>query len=58
MYSPVPNVSVLISPQFDADRDEDAVFYDISLAVDNKLFPNKEATAGESLSPCGGSTAG
>ncbi|XP_042136103.1 adenylate kinase isoenzyme 5 isoform X3 [Peromyscus maniculatus bairdii] len=29
--------------QFDADRDEDAVFYDISVAVDNKLFPNKEA---------------
>uniref|UniRef100_G1TWP8 Adenylate kinase 5 n=1 Tax=Oryctolagus cuniculus TaxID=9986 RepID=G1TWP8_RABIT len=31
---------------FDADRDEDAVFYDISMAVDNKLFPNKEAAAG------------
>uniref|UniRef100_A0A2K6FVM0 Adenylate kinase isoenzyme 5 n=1 Tax=Propithecus coquereli TaxID=379532 RepID=A0A2K6FVM0_PROCO len=31
---------------FDADRDEDEVFYDISVAVDNKLFPNKEATAG------------
>ncbi|XP_034357096.1 adenylate kinase isoenzyme 5 isoform X1 [Arvicanthis niloticus] len=28
---------------FDADRDEDAVFHDISMAVDNKLFPNKEA---------------
>ncbi|XP_005083686.1 adenylate kinase isoenzyme 5 isoform X1 [Mesocricetus auratus] len=28
---------------FDADRDEDAVFYDISVAVDNKLFANKEA---------------
>ncbi|ERE90524.1 adenylate kinase isoenzyme 5 [Cricetulus griseus] len=28
---------------FDADRDEDAVFYDISMAVDNKLFANKEA---------------
>ncbi|XP_060248469.1 adenylate kinase isoenzyme 5 isoform X1 [Meriones unguiculatus] len=28
---------------FDADRDEDAVFCDISMAVDNKLFPNKEA---------------
>ncbi|GAB1288249.1 Adenylate kinase isoenzyme 5 [Apodemus speciosus] len=27
----------------DADRDEDAVFHDISMAVDNKLFPNKEA---------------
>ncbi|XP_075413553.1 adenylate kinase isoenzyme 5 [Tenrec ecaudatus] len=31
---------------FDADRDEDEVFYDISVAVDNKLFPNKEAAAG------------
>ncbi|KAL6079238.1 hypothetical protein STEG23_004374, partial [Scotinomys teguina] len=31
--------------EFDADRDEDAVFYDISVAVDNKLFPNKEAAA-------------
>ncbi|XP_005385276.1 PREDICTED: adenylate kinase isoenzyme 5 [Chinchilla lanigera] len=31
---------------FDADRNEDEVFYDISLAVDNKLFPNKEAAAG------------
>nr|XP_021505309.1 adenylate kinase isoenzyme 5 [Meriones unguiculatus] len=29
--------------KFDADRDEDAVFCDISMAVDNKLFPNKEA---------------
>ncbi|EPY79262.1 hypothetical protein CB1_000940010 [Camelus ferus] len=32
---------------FDADRDEDEVFYDISMAVDSKLFPNKEAAAGE-----------
>ncbi|XP_036746231.1 adenylate kinase isoenzyme 5 isoform X1 [Manis pentadactyla] len=31
---------------FDADRDEDEVFYDISMAVDSKLFPNKEAAAG------------
>ncbi|EGV93588.1 Adenylate kinase isoenzyme 5 [Cricetulus griseus] len=31
---------------FDADRDEDAVFYDISMAVDNKLFANKEAAMG------------
>ncbi|KAM6167533.1 adenylate kinase isoenzyme 5 [Erethizon dorsatum] len=31
---------------FDADRNEDEVFYDISVAVDNKLFPNKEAAAG------------
>ncbi|CAO2600469.1 Adenylate kinase isoenzyme 5 [Lemmus lemmus] len=33
---------------FDADRDENAVFYDISVAVDNKLFPNKEAAADSS----------
>ncbi|KAM5256120.1 adenylate kinase isoenzyme 5 isoform 4-T4 [Ctenodactylus gundi] len=33
---------------FDADRNEDEVFYDISVAVDNKLFPNKEAAAGSS----------
>ncbi|XP_024060265.2 adenylate kinase isoenzyme 5 [Terrapene carolina triunguis] len=31
---------------FDADRDEEEVFYDISMAVDNKLFPPKEAVAG------------
>ncbi|XP_058572909.1 adenylate kinase isoenzyme 5 isoform X2 [Neofelis nebulosa] len=33
---------------FDADRNEDEVFYDISVAVDSKLFPNKEAAAGSS----------
>ncbi|KAM6220002.1 adenylate kinase isoenzyme 5 isoform 2-T2 [Rhynchocyon petersi] len=33
---------------FDADRDEDEVFYDISVAVDSKLFPNKEAAADKS----------
>uniref|UniRef100_A0A8B9V8I7 Adenylate kinase isoenzyme 5 n=1 Tax=Anas zonorhyncha TaxID=75864 RepID=A0A8B9V8I7_9AVES len=32
---------------FDADRDEEEVFFDISLAVDSKLFANKEAAAGE-----------
>ncbi|KAM6305653.1 adenylate kinase isoenzyme 5 [Aegotheles albertisi] len=31
---------------FDADRDEEEVFFDISSAVDNKLFANKEAAAG------------
>uniref|UniRef100_A0A8U7M6E4 Adenylate kinase isoenzyme 5 n=1 Tax=Corvus moneduloides TaxID=1196302 RepID=A0A8U7M6E4_CORMO len=31
---------------FDADRDEEEVFSDISSAVDNKLFANKEAAAG------------
>nr|XP_033772976.1 adenylate kinase isoenzyme 5 isoform X2 [Geotrypetes seraphini] len=33
---------------FDADRDEEEVFYDISVAVDNKLFPPKELVAGPS----------
>ncbi|XP_067845748.1 adenylate kinase isoenzyme 5 [Heptranchias perlo] len=32
----------------DADRDEEEVFYDISVAVDNKLFPTKEPVAGPS----------
>ncbi|XP_067892804.1 adenylate kinase isoenzyme 5 isoform X4 [Heterodontus francisci] len=30
----------------DADRDEEEVFYDISVAVDNKLFPTKDPVAG------------
>ncbi|XP_065265740.1 adenylate kinase isoenzyme 5 [Emys orbicularis] len=34
---------------FDADRDEEEVFYDISMAVDNKLFPPKEAVAGPNV---------
>lgn len=42
-------------PQFDADRDEDEVFSDISAAVDSKLFPNKEAATGKSLRPLGNS---
>ncbi|KAM3914672.1 adenylate kinase isoenzyme 5 [Leptodactylus fuscus] len=33
---------------FDADRDEEEVFDDISAAVDNKLFPAKEPVAGPS----------
>ncbi|XP_006634830.2 adenylate kinase isoenzyme 5 [Lepisosteus oculatus] len=32
----------------DADRDEEDVFYDISVTVDNKLFPTKEPVAGPS----------
>ncbi|MBN3298579.1 KAD5 kinase, partial [Amia calva] len=32
----------------DADRDEEEVFYDISVTVDNKLFPTKEPVAGPS----------
>ncbi|XP_053325684.1 adenylate kinase isoenzyme 5 [Spea bombifrons] len=31
---------------FDADRDEEEVFYDISVAVDSKIFPAKEPIAG------------
>ncbi|XP_056670879.1 adenylate kinase isoenzyme 5 [Monodelphis domestica] len=34
-----------LSPQFDADREEDDVFRDISLAVASKLFPSQEAAA-------------
>ncbi|XP_035272250.1 adenylate kinase isoenzyme 5-like [Anguilla anguilla] len=33
---------------FDADRDEEEVFYDIIATVDNKLFPAKEPVAGSS----------
>ncbi|XP_062849018.1 adenylate kinase isoenzyme 5 [Trichomycterus rosablanca] len=32
----------------DADRDEEEVFSDISMTVDNKLFPSKEPVAGPS----------
>uniref|UniRef100_A0A9J8C5V1 Adenylate kinase isoenzyme 5 n=2 Tax=Cyprinus carpio TaxID=7962 RepID=A0A9J8C5V1_CYPCA len=32
----------------DADRDEEEVFYDISMTVDNKLYPTKEPVAGPS----------
>ncbi|XP_042317519.1 adenylate kinase isoenzyme 5 [Sceloporus undulatus] len=31
---------------FDADRDEEEVFHDISMAVDSKLFPPQESVAG------------
>lgn len=43
MYS--ISVSAL-SAQLDADRDEEEVFSDISMMVDNKLFPTKEPVAG------------
>ena len=33
--------------QLDADRDEEEVFCDISMTVDNKLYPSKEPAAGE-----------
>uniref|UniRef100_A0A8C0ETJ3 Adenylate kinase isoenzyme 5 n=1 Tax=Bubo bubo TaxID=30461 RepID=A0A8C0ETJ3_BUBBB len=38
---------------FDADRDEEEVFFDISSAVDNKLFANKEAAAGDLIMDSG-----
>ncbi|XP_010154397.1 PREDICTED: adenylate kinase isoenzyme 5 [Eurypyga helias] len=38
---------------FDADRDEEEVFFDISSAVDNKLFANKEAAVGANELDCG-----
>uniref|UniRef100_A0A671U028 Adenylate kinase isoenzyme 5 n=1 Tax=Sparus aurata TaxID=8175 RepID=A0A671U028_SPAAU len=33
----------------DADRDEEEVFCDISMTLDNKLFPSKEPAAGEMI---------
>lgn len=33
--------------QLDADRDEEEVFSDISMTLDNKLFPSKNPEAGE-----------
>lgn len=33
--------------QLDADRDEEEVFCDISMTLDNKLFSSKEPTAGD-----------
>uniref|UniRef100_A0A3B3S9R1 Adenylate kinase 5 n=1 Tax=Paramormyrops kingsleyae TaxID=1676925 RepID=A0A3B3S9R1_9TELE len=35
----------------DADRDEEEVFYDISVTVDSRLFPTKEPVAGKSHEP-------
>uniref|UniRef100_A0A8C5UGV6 Adenylate kinase isoenzyme 5 n=1 Tax=Malurus cyaneus samueli TaxID=2593467 RepID=A0A8C5UGV6_9PASS len=37
---------------FDADRDEEEVFSDISSAVDNKLFANKETATGSNELDC------
>uniref|UniRef100_A0A673BG08 Adenylate kinase isoenzyme 5 n=1 Tax=Sphaeramia orbicularis TaxID=375764 RepID=A0A673BG08_9TELE len=36
----------------DADRDEEEVFCDISMTLDNKLFPSKEPAAGKIQSFC------
>ncbi|CAF95472.1 unnamed protein product, partial [Tetraodon nigroviridis] len=35
-----------VSKKLDADRDEEEVFCDISMTLDNKLFPSKKAEAG------------
>ncbi|XP_043942781.1 adenylate kinase isoenzyme 5-like [Protopterus annectens] len=50
---------------FDADRDEEDVFYDISVTVDSKLFPGREPVAGPSeldlsliADPCDAADAG
>lgn len=40
-------IYVLFFLQLDADREEEEVFCDISMALDNKLFPSKEPAAGE-----------
>lgn len=38
--------------QLDADRDEEEVFSDISMTLDNKLFPSKNPEAGEKWDDC------
>uniref|UniRef100_A0A672L900 Adenylate kinase 5 n=1 Tax=Sinocyclocheilus grahami TaxID=75366 RepID=A0A672L900_SINGR len=43
-----PDTSVLLFIQLDADRDEEEVFCDISMTVDNKMYPTKEPVAGPS----------
>lgn len=42
-------ICLLFIFQLDADRDEEEVFCDISMTLDNKLFPSKKAEAGEKL---------
>lgn len=42
-------ISVLFLFQLDADREEEEVFGDISMTLDNKLFPSCEPAAGETL---------
>lgn len=38
--------------QLDADRDEEEVFCDISMTLDNKLFSSKKPEAGEKWDDC------
>uniref|UniRef100_A0A673GRR0 Adenylate kinase 5 n=1 Tax=Sinocyclocheilus rhinocerous TaxID=307959 RepID=A0A673GRR0_9TELE len=40
--------NALLFIQLDADRDEEEVFCDISMTVDNKMYPTKEPVAGPS----------
>lgn len=40
-------IYLFLSLQLDADRDEEEVFCDISMTLDNKLFPSKEPAGGE-----------
>lgn len=42
-------ICLLFIFQLDADRDEEEVFCDISMTLDNKLFPSKKAEAGKKL---------
>ncbi len=45
----MPDKSAFLFIQLDAERDEEEVFYDISLTVDNKLYPTKEPVAGNGI---------
>lgn len=45
----MPDTSALFFIQLDADRDEEEVFCDISMTVDNKLYPTKEPVAGKDI---------
>lgn len=46
----MPDTSAFLFIQLDADRDEEEVFCDISMTVDNKLYPTKEPVAGKDAS--------
>lgn len=46
----MPDTSAFSFIQLDADRDEEEVFCDISMTVDNKLYPTKEPVAGKDTS--------
>lgn len=45
----MPDKSAFLFIQLDADRDEEEVFCDISMTVDNKLYPTKEPVAGKDI---------